>query len=286
MRRRLPQLNQCRRPEHRPLIPEKHMIIESRKLLDCAISAAKEAGNHALRNISRRKEVLKTFQHDVKLVLDAECQAVAARVIQSAFPKHAILGEEDSTAAGNSSGGKYEYQWVIDPIDGTVNFSHGLPNWCCSIAVRSNGVSVAGAVYLPVIQELYTAANDLPASRNGEEIHVSTVSNLSKAIVMTGIDKNEGTAAPPFEIFRRISVSTQKTRVMGAAAADLCQVASGRAEGYYESGIYIWDVAAAGLIVERAGGKAEIIGKQDSNRLSFLATNGRIHSSLQDLIRS
>jgi len=259
------------------------MKIESNQLLDCAIMAAKEAGTHALQNISRRTDILKVYKHDVKLALDVECQATATRIIQATFPDHAILGEED-TAADKTSGQEYEYQWIIDPIDGTVNFSHGLPNWCCSIAVRHQGESVAGAVYLPVVGELYTAAADLPAMMNGREIHVSNVNNLAESIILTGLDKSDATTMPSLEIFKKISANTQKARIMGSAAADMCQVAAGRADGYYESGIYIWDVAAAGLIIEQAGGKAEIISRRSGYGISFLATNGQIHSAMRSLV--
>ncbi|MDD4871291.1 MAG: hypothetical protein PHR77_12090 [Kiritimatiellae bacterium] len=260
------------------------MNIECKKLLDCAVSAVKNAGNHALKNISRRTEIKNIFQHDIKLALDVECQAIATRQIHSAFPQHAIIGEEDASVLSGNTIDDDNYKWIIDPIDGTVNYSHGLSNWCCSIAVRYKGNSIAGAVYLPVIDELYTATIDQPAMRNGTEIHVSSINSLSEAIVLTGLDKNEGTALQPFEVFRNISFNTQKTRIMGSAAADICQVAGGKAEGYYESGIYIWDIAAAELIVKRAGGKAEILTQENNNSISFIASNGHIHSSLRGLI--
>jgi myo-inositol-1(or 4)-monophosphatase len=259
------------------------MEIGYKQLLDCAVSAVTKTGKYALQNTSRKNEINELFQHDIKLALDLECQSIATQVIRSIYPQHAILGEEDSYGSLESTVKSNDYQWIIDPIDGTVNFSHGLSNWCCSIAVMRNGGAIAGAVYLPVIDELYTATIDQPAMRNGSIIHVSNVGDLTKSIGLTGLDKNDGTATPSFEIFRKISISPQKTRIMGSAAADMCQVACGRADGYYESGIYLWDVAAAGLIVERAGGKAEIIRQDNNKRISFIATNGRIHSSLRNL---
>jgi len=252
-----------------------------KELLDCAVSAVKKAGLHALNNSSRRLKTIKTFRHDVKLALDVECQQKAIESILRKFPGHAILGEEGN---GSVDPGKTACQWIIDPIDGTVNFFHGLTNWCSSVAVKYRGTVVAGAVYIPVIDELYTAAIDGPPMRNNSTIHVSGISNLADSIIMTGLDKNAGTRTAPLEIFRKISEKTQKARVMGAAAADICQVACGRAEGYYESGIYIWDIAAAGLIVSRAGGKAEILLEQSGNRMSFIASNGKIHSALRKLV--
>jgi len=251
------------------------------QLLDCAVSAARKAGLHALHNSARRSRTIQTFKHDVKLALDVECQQKAVASILSKFPEHAILGEEGDSCADT---GKTGFQWIIDPIDGTVNYFHGLTNWCSSVAVRYRGTVVAGAVYIPVADELYTATLDSVSRRNDTAIHVSGIQDLSKSIVMTGLDKNAGMSMAPLEIFRRISAKTQKARVMGAAAADICQVACGRAEGYYESGIYIWDIAAAGLIIERAGGKAEILTKQTENRMSFMASNGNIHSAMRKLV--
>ena len=275
-------------------------------LLSCAVTAVCSAGDHALRNIHKRIEITETFAHDVKLKLDSECQACAESVIRSHFPEHVILGEEDieeevspphpdreaywrcgkprieERKEPRSNDGS-EYQWIIDPIDGTVNFSHGLPLWCCSIAVRYHEDIVAGVVYAPVLNELYTATTDQPSLLNDSTIQVSTVETLSKAIVLTGLDKDIDSALPPFAIFEKIASNTQKARIMGSAALDICQVACGRADGYFESGIFIWDVAAAGLIVRQAKGKAEILTHQDNNRLQFLATNGRIHAALKTL---
>ena len=260
------------------------MNIKFAHLLDCAISSARKAGTHALHNFSRRSQVVKTFQHDIKLQLDIECQSKASSVIRSAFPEHDILGEEDIGHPLESNNRRAEYQWIIDPIDGTVNFFHGLTNWCCSVAVMYNGVTVAGAVYLPVLDHLYTATADQPAMMNNSRIEVSQTGKLADSMVLTGLDRYPDPAIPPFAIFQNISLRAQKTRIMGSAAADLCQVAAGIADGYYESGIFIWDIAAAGLIVERAGGKTQALKVESNHRLAFLATNGRIHSELLDIV--
>ena len=252
-------------------------------LLDCAVRAAQAAGRHALRNVARRTEALQGFAHDVKLKLDAECQAIAERGIRSTYPDHDILGEETAEFAATSTD-LDRPQWVIDPIDGTVNFSHGLPFWCCSIAVRLRGRPLAAAVYAPVIRELYTATARTPARCNGTPIRVSGTRTLRGAIIMTGLDKNVDPALPPFEIFRTISTRVQKARVMGSAALDMCWVAAGRADGYFESGIYAWDIAAAQLITRQAGGRADVLSSQGGHRLSFIASNGRIHRALKKLV--
>jgi myo-inositol-1(or 4)-monophosphatase len=253
-------------------------------LLACAADAVQTAGSHAFRHIARRNVTTRTYKHDVKLKLDRECQEKAETSIRRRYPDHLILGEEDSTTHPPHRSAD-AYQWIIDPIDGTVNFSHGLPLWCCSIAVRRGPNILAGAVYAPALNELYTASLEQPSLRNGSRIHVSAIKRLGEAIILTGLDKHVTSRIPPFGIFERISANVQKTRIFGSAALDMCRVACGQAEGYFESGIYIWDVAAAGLIVQQAGGKAEILKDQGNNRLCFVASNGPIHSALKKQIQ-
>ncbi len=250
-------------------------------LLAAAVDAATRAGRHALENLSRRGEATASFAHDVKLHLDVECQAVAERAIRERFPGHAILGEEGSPAGGGG-----DFRWIIDPIDGTVNFSHGLPFWCCSIAAEYRGETVAGTVYAPALGECYTAAAGGPARCNGRILAVSTVASLAQSIVLTGLDKNVNPRLPPFELFRELSAHVQKARIMGAAALDICRVAAGQADGYFETGIYIWDVAAGAFIVRQAGGCAEVMRRDPGpdGRLAFLASNGLIHSALRAVI--
>lgn len=253
-------------------------------LLDCAVKAAITAGRHALRNARRRFEVVQRAAHDVKLTLDGECQSRAERIIGERFPEHAIRGEE-SAARPRGKPSRTRIEWIIDPIDGTVNFSHGLPFWACSVAATCGGQTIAAAVYAPAWDELFTAAAGWPAKLNGRPIRVSRVNALSRSIVLTGLDKRIDPRLPPFEIFRAISAGVQKARVLGSASLDICHVACGRADGYFETGIYIWDIAAGRLILQQAGGKAEILRRLGGDRLQFIATNGLIHHALKSLIR-
>lgn len=249
------------------------------RLLECAVEAAKAAGQHALRNHRRRREVLRNFRHDVKLNLDVECQDRAEATIRRQFPKHSFLGEEGLADRNGAA-----LEWVIDPIDGTVNFSHGLPMWCSSVAVRQGEQVLAGAVYAPMLDELYTAAIDRLARCNGRRLHVSDVSTLKRAMICTGLEKSRNPFAPPFQMLQRLHSGVQKCRVMGSAALDLCRVAQGHTDGYFESGIFLWDVAAAGLIVERAGGRADILRQKPDHRYCYVATNGLIHRALCRLL--
>jgi myo-inositol-1(or 4)-monophosphatase len=255
-------------------------MIPSDELLACAIATAKAAGTHAFENQHRRNEVFQSLRFDVKLMLDIESQQKAEEVIRARFPDHDVLGEEDQ----EESERLHEYEWIIDPIDGTVNFSHGLPMWCSSVAVRKGDKVVAGAVYAPVMDELYAASIDTPATLNGEPIHVSTVSDLKKAMITTGLNRTPDTVHCPFEVLEALAGEVQKVRLLGSAALDLCRVARGHCEAYFESGVYIWDIAAAELIVTQAGGQCEAIARETKNRYGFLGTNGHLHAPLKTVL--
>jgi len=259
-------------------------------LLATAIAAVQCGGNHALQNLDRRKQAIKTFAHDIKLVLDVECQQKIEALILGQYPEHRCMGEEDASLGDKalaSPPGERGYEWIIDPIDGTVNFANGLPTWCCSVAVReiNSGVVRAAAVYAPMLQALYSATCEGPACKNAQPIRVSDCTELAQGIVMTGMDKNLEPGVPPLTYFRHIAGASRKARINGSAALDLCWVAEGAADGYFEGSIYLWDIAAAGLITERAGGKTEVLKKrQEPHQLSFIASNGLVHEELRTLL--
>jgi myo-inositol-1(or 4)-monophosphatase len=261
-------------------------------LLETAIAAATAGGNHAMRNRHRRGEVVQSYAHDVKLVLDVECQRVVETLVSARFPDHQFLGEEDQTeidgqrlGANRNAPDDDTLQWIIDPIDGTVNFASGLPVWCCSVAVRRRGTVLAGAVYAPMLNAIYAATTESPATCNGEPIHVSDRRTLAESVVMTGMDKNLAPGIPPLACFERIVNHCRKARIVGSAAVDLCWVAQGGADGYFEGSIYLWDIAAAGLIARQAGATTEVLAnREDPYQLSFIATNGHIHAALKAIL--
>ncbi len=268
-------------------------LLTYESLLNVAIEAAKMGGRHAQSNASRNTDVIQTYAHDVKLALDVECQALIEKVIQKHFPDHSILGEEDETSVNGTKLGESKnaqtdadnYEWIVDPIDGTVNFSHGFPGWCCSIAVRRGGKVLAAAVYAPDMDALYAATIDSPATCNGKPIHVSTRKTLAESLVMTGIDKKLIPGIESLTFFKKIAFACQKTRVMGSAALDLCWVAEGMADGYFEGSIYLWDIAAAGLIVKQAGGAGEIVAlREEPHQMSYIGSNGHVQEELKTLI--
>jgi myo-inositol-1(or 4)-monophosphatase len=248
-------------------------------LLDVARQAARQAGEHVLSQVNRRSDTDHVLRHDIKHKLDREAQEIASATILAACPGHAILGEE---TAGDELPPSV-VRWVIDPIDGTINFTHGLPLWCCSIAAQINSETVAGVVFAPELGLLYEATTDQPARCNGAPLHVSTINRLDQALVHTGADKDEHGLAS-FRFLNRIAEVAQRPRLTGSAALDVCWVAAGRTDAYFEPGVYLWDVAAAGLILARAGGCGEVLRAYAGYKMGYLATNGHLHKPLRETI--
>lgn len=254
------------------MLPRTHP--EPIQLLATAFLAARRAGDHVLTQLGRRHDVLCVERADVKHKLDVEAQEVAGDVIRRAWPGHALLGEESAGAPLPDS----EVRWVVDPIDGTVNFFHGMPYWCVSIAAQVGGRTVAGVVYAPELGLVFDAAADTPARCNGRELRVSGTHDTRLAIIHTGADKSD-LGEHAFRFMKRVAEIAQRPRIMGAAALDICHVAAGKADAYFEPGIYLWDIAAAHLILERAGGRLEVLKEFGGWRMAALATNGRIHDA-------
>ncbi len=252
------------------------MDISLAALAACAAEAAQAGGRHARDNRDRRGEADRRFDHDVKLRLDVECQERCEAVVRRHFPDHGILGEESPVKDLNR-----EYCWIIDPLDGTVNFSHGLPEWCCSVAVQYGGRTVAGAVYAPMLDELFTATQDGPALLNGRPIRVSDTVELRQGMVYTGILRAGQDRSVSMNVFHRMAERFQKVRILGSAALELCYVACGRGDAYLETTIHLWDYAAGALLVERAGGTTETLGRHTELCTQFMATNGRLHAEFK-----
>lgn len=251
-------------------------------LLDTAIAAAMAAGAHALKHRARRSERMAETAHDVKLLLDFECQQIAEQTILKQFPDHDMLGEESPTHQESNG-----YQWIIDPIDGTVNFSHGVPYWCSSVAVRFNQRMLAGCVYAPELGACYTAHAEAPALKNGDPIRISETAELADALVFTGLSPNmEIPKHPHFEMLKQLVYNTRKIRINGSAALDICQVAEGHSDGYFEAGIHLWDYAAAALIAERAGASLSIFPNENGIfGARVLCSNTALHHPLLHIYR-
>ncbi len=253
-------------------------------LLAVAVQAARRASHHAFASRNRRQDANSIAHNDVKLKLDEECQAIAIRTIFDAFPDHSILAEEDTEELAALKARASEYQWIIDPIDGTVNFFHGNPNWCCSVAVRRGEETLAGSVVAPELGLVYEASADGPALCNGAPIHVSATVRPDESLVLTGADKSEDPARRPFRFFNAIAAIVQRPRVSGSAALDVCTVAQGSTEAYFEPGIFVWDIAAGDLILRRAGGTGTALRRFGGHKLAYLASNGPLHEPLRQVI--
>jgi myo-inositol-1(or 4)-monophosphatase len=246
------------------------------KALACAIRAAKAAGALMLKNRWSVKKVNSETQHDIKLELDVRCQKTIERILRKEFPKIPILGEE-----GFTGDIKEQTRWVVDPIDGTVNFAHGIPHACVSIALQENEQSVVGVVYDPFVDELFTAVRGQRAKLNGRPISVSKRAKLEQAIVFVGFAKNLFTMEQMFPMMTTLTQRARKIRIMGSAALAAAYVAAGRADLYVEYGVRLWDIAAGGLIIECAGGEFWNRPVEGEHAYHVIANNGLLRPELE-----
>jgi myo-inositol-1(or 4)-monophosphatase len=270
--------------------------VEPRKALAAAVEAARAVGKLMRANLRETKTVNLSTQHDIKLELDVRAQRLIERKLSAAFPRVALLGEE-----GVSGDRHAEHRWVVDPIDGTVNFTYGIPHACVSIALqgrvpksqvqspRSESAcpdpyeTILGVVYDPFTDELWTALRGQRARLNGRVIHVSERRKLGEAVVSIGFAKSKETIETTLPYFGRLVRRVRKVRIMGAAALALAYVATGRFDAYLERGISLWDIAAGGLIVECAGGEFWRETIPGTHQFRMMASNGRLRRPLAAL---
>ncbi len=221
-------------------------------LQNVAVMAARRGGNVLMRHLKQldRIKVEKKGHNDFVSEADRAAEAAVIQVIQKHYPDHAILAEE--------SGGQGESDtvWIIDPLDGTTNFLHGFPQFCVSVGVQIKGRTEAAAVYDPMRQELFAAARGDGATLDDRKIRVSGRTDLSHALIGTGFPFRQADMdiGPYLEMLGKVVRSTAGVRRPGAAALDLCYVAAGRLDGFWETGLKPWDLAAGSLIIREAGG--------------------------------
>ena len=271
-------------------------LAEQKRALACAILAAQAAGRLMRRHLGSRKKINSATQHDIKLELDVRCQKLIERKLRATFPGVAVLGEEGVLGDPQSA-----RRWVVDPIDGTVNFTYGIPHACVSIALqgRSSEFEVqsskfknpphpdaayqtqVGVVYDPFLDELWTAIRGQPARLNGKKIRVSRRSKLAESIIAMGFAKDQATLAKMLPVFHALVPRVRKIRLLGAAALSLTWVAAGRMDAYQECGIRLWDIAAGGLIVECAGGEFWHRPIAGEHAYELCASNGRLRRQLE-----
>ena len=195
--------------------------------LTVAIKAARAAGKVMHTNWHKPKRVNSAEAHDIKLELDVQCQALIEKILAAAFPQIPVLGEEGST--GDTSA---EYRWVIDPIDGTVNYFFGMPHACVSIALQHREKSVVGVIYDPFTDEIWTTTKGQPTRLNGKIVHVSNRSRIEESVIAMGFSKNQDNLNKSMPHLIRLSRRAKKIRIMGSAALELAYVASGRLDAY------------------------------------------------------
>jgi myo-inositol-1(or 4)-monophosphatase len=214
---------------------------------------------------------------DLVTEMDGRSEDLILGAIRQSFPTHAILSEESGELAGDG-----EHCWFIDPLDGTINYAHGMPFFSVSLAYAWRGETRLGVVYDPLREECFSAEAGRGAFLNGQPIHVSSTTALSDSLMVTGFPHDDGGGAPDNLInYGRFQSITQGVRRLGSAALDLVYVACGRLDGFWEVTIHAWDIAAGGLITREAGG---LVTRMDGSPdyltppCSILAANPRLHS--------
>lgn len=241
-----------------------------------AIEAATEAGTMLMGHRGSDKEVDEFTNHDIKLALDVKSQELITERILGAFPDHAIYGEEG--IAGNQDS---PWQWVVDPIDGTVNYFFGIPHFCVSIALRHQGEIVLGVIHDPNLDETFTVQRGERPLLNGSPIAVSQRATLRESVVTVGFSKSKESLDAGFGRFQKIAYEVRKTRMLGSAALAMAYIACGRLDGYIEEQISLWDIAAGWLLIEAAGGKVHLQPSTSADDKFFIcASNGVL--SLQE----
>lgn len=239
--------------------------------LQTAERAARIAGAFLRRRFHEIKVVDEELPTDIKLQLDKESQALITRELLADYPESCVLGEEGNTGEESAQ------QWIVDPIDGTVNYFYGIPIFCVSIALRVEGTLVLGCVYDPMQDECFCAIAGQQPVCNGRPIRVSSRDRMAQAVVFIGHGRHDGSGELGIRRFAHVSAQVRKIRILGSAALALCYIAAGRMDAYVESRISLWDFAAARVILEAAGGVLEFTPTDEAGiQGAVMAWNGRI----------
>jgi myo-inositol-1(or 4)-monophosphatase len=257
--------------------------------LATAVEAALAAGQvqrQYFRALNHELKIDKKGPIDLVTAADLQVEREFRQLVHTRFPTHSVLGEEQGSGVPDGAAPS-RYRWIIDPIDGTTNFAHGLALFCCSIALEIDGVVAVGVVYDPMAEELFTAERGAGAWLNGAPLRVSACDQMLEALLCTGfpysVHEQRQRMVAVFEEFLGIA---QGVRRLGSAALDLCYVGAGRFEGFWEHKLQPWDFAAAALVVEEAGGR--VTDYQDAPvdmfRGQIVASNGHVHRAMIDAI--
>jgi myo-inositol-1(or 4)-monophosphatase len=244
--------------------------------LDAAVEAARAAGELLRQNFHQRLRVSSFAAHDIKLEIDVRAQDLITESLLKKFPEHALYGEEGIVGDQNS-----DFQWVVDPLDGTVNYFYGIPHFCISIALRFMGEIIVGVIYDPMREEVWATQKGGKATLNGKPFRVSERAELAEAVISVGLSKTGVTIEAGLPLLQEMVHRARKCRLMGSAALDMAYVACGRFDAYIEQGISLWDIAAGWILVENAGGTVEMKPRTDmKDKYSIVASNGVIDLKL------
>ena len=254
-------------------------------MLNIGVRAARAAGDIIVRNMDHISDIAISEKglNDYVTEVDRRAENIIIDTIRNTFPDHGILAEERGQL------GKGEYQWVIDPLDGTTNYLHGFPQFAVSIALKNKNVLEQAIIYNPISQELFTASKGNGAHLNSRRIRVSNRKSLKGALLGTGLPFGDSDNVESFiRIYRAIYSNTAGIRRAGAASLDLAYVASGRLDGFWEYGLKEWDIAAGVLLIQEAGGIVSSIGDSDNvlETGNILCANSKIHDEMNDIIKS
>lgn len=263
--------------------------------MEFAIKIAKEAGELTIKEAEKGFKISKKGPRDLVTNADKASEKLIKSAIKKAFPDHGILAEESENDLKEIA--KKDFIWIIDPIDGTTNYAHGIPNYSISIAVFATtysessknfeykgGELIAGVVHAPRLNETFYAAKDQGAFLNGKKIQVSTTKTLQDSVVATGFPYENKEEALPY--FEKIVSRAQGIRRFGSAALDLCYLAAGRFDAFWELGLQPWDIAAGALIVQEAGGHLTDLNGAELDLFSkeILASNKHTHQEMIDTL--
>ncbi len=223
-------------------------------LVTIAVSAARSAGNFIMRNLDRvdQLQIERKGRNDFVTQVDRGAESEIIKIIRKAYPQHAVLGEEGGV--NKVSGGDNDVVWIVDPLDGTTNFLHGLPHFAVSIGVQVKGRLEHGVIYAPCTQDLYTASRGAGAQLNNRKLRVSPVKDPDAALIGTGVPIDVELLESYLPMLRVVAERTSGIRRAGSAALDLAYVAAGRLDGFWELGLKPWDIAAGLVLVQEAGG--------------------------------
>jgi len=251
--------------------------------LTVAIDTAREAGQILREKFGNVHNIQYKGLVDPVTEADKASEALIVERLMAAFPDDRLLAEEGSGAGENVGADRL---WIVDPLDGTVNFMHGYPMFCVSIALRAGDATVVGVVYDPLRDEMFAARRGHGATLNGEPMHVSDTSELLRAMLVTGFAYDVQWRSENLAYMARFTDATQAIRRDGSAALDLAYVAAGRYDGYWERGIVAWDIAAAALMLEESGGIVTGYSGQpfDPFAREIVASNGQIHRAMLNVI--